>query len=626
MTIGRQVQLAWGSQRLSLNDSTYILQADDGWQSAGAELALRVLVKASTMAEMERRITTVRQALSRAAAYQERMVGDPVEIWTKTCDDLATVAEFGATWLVKRIRYGRVHVQHIGGTAATPNAILTIVLSVDEAWQRALPQSMLECTAGVVNLSSLPEGGLWTVGAVSLYAQRMRWTSSSGLTARFFWTYGKGSGQINMIRLSAAMRCYWGPLASRFYVLDNASTWAETAVLTLTGGRTYEVVVRWGYNSMSVFVDGVKLANYAGVISWPSNPETYRVIETDELSGSQQFLSVQIWPTALSDAEVAALVAGGRPAPELAWYESPTDIKARNAAYVLHNGPGEAPAALRLLVAPTGQAQAQVRLAQRALRRPGTWRMECESGTLGANTASNSNAAASGGSQARFTPADVSWGTRVTSTIAATPSLLAAMQGEYRLYLAGYDSAGSIQINQVRWRLVVSGVAGDWSEARAFSAVGKRLLLDLGTMTLPPGNWPWETINATTNVITGSTFAIVELQARNSTGSGGGTLDMDALFLAPAEAEGMALAAIGTSTPLVLDWTREPPAWVIARDVRSLEFGGWGDYTGDDMTLAASAGDTAGMLLALWLRDGADEFYPNDEAAVQLFYASRWLR
>ena len=43
------------------------------------------------------------------------------------------------------------------------------------------------------------------------------------------------------------------------------------------------------------------------------------------------------------------------------------------------------------------------------------------------------------------------------------------MQGEYRLYLAGYDSAVAIQVNQVRWRLVVSGVAGDWIKVFVFS-------------------------------------------------------------------------------------------------------------------------------------------------------------
>lgn len=625
MAIGRQVQLRYGTEVLNLNDSTYILQAEGGWQSAGTALALRVLVKASTMTEMERRVTVVRQALARAAAYQERMAGDPVEIWTKTCDTLTPVAELGATWVLKRVRAGRVEVDHIAGVAAVPHAILTIVLSVDELWQRALPQPALECSAGVSNLSSLSSGGLWTVGAVALSARRLRWTSSTGLTARFFWTYGSScSAQINMIRLSAAMRCYWGPSASRLYILDNAATPAETAVLSLTNGRTYEVVVRWGYNSMSVFVDGSKLANHAGTISWPSNPETYRVIETDELSGSQQFLSVQVWPTALTDTEVASLASAGQPAPELAWYEPPTDSKATNARYVLHNGPGEAPAALRLLVAPPSQTQAQVRLAQRPLRRPGIWKMECESGTLGTNTAANSNAAASGGSQARHTPAGTSWATRVTTVAAATPSMLAAMQGEYRLYLAGYDSAAAIQINQLRWRLVVSGVAGDWSETRAFSAVGKRLLLDLGTLTLPPGNWPQETIDATTNVVTGSSFVAIELQARNTTGSGGGTLDMDALYLAPAEAEGQALAPIGSSTPLALDWTHDPPASVVVRDMRSLEFGGWGAYTGDDVELTPSAGGVAGVLQALWLRDAADEFYPNDEAAVQLYYSSRW--
>jgi hypothetical protein len=88
----------------------------------------------------------------------------------------------------------------------------------------------------------------------------------------------------------------------------------------------------------------------------------------------------------------------------------------------------------------------------------------------------------------------------------------------------------------------------------------------------------------------------------------------------------MALATIGTSTPLVLDWTSDPPSFVVARDLRSLEFGGWGDYTGDDISLPPSPGSTAAVLTAQWLRDAADEFYPNDAAAVYWYYSSRWLR
>ncbi len=235
---GRQVKLVWGSNSLDLNDSTYILQADGGWQSAGSELALRVLVRASTMAEMERTITVVRQVLSQAAAYQERMVGDPVYVWSKTCDELSTVAEFGATWIGKQVRGGLVDVQHLGGVAAAPNAILTIVLRVDDAWQRVLPQSVLECSTGVVNLSSLASGGLWTAGAVDLYARRMRWSSTTGLTARFFWTYSTGSTQINFVRLSTDFRCYWTFVSNQFVIMDDDEVTASSAVLTLTVGRT----------------------------------------------------------------------------------------------------------------------------------------------------------------------------------------------------------------------------------------------------------------------------------------------------------------------------------------------------------------------------------------------------
>ena len=622
---GRQVRLVWGFDYLSLSDSTYKLQADGGWTSQGTGLAVRVLVECSSMAEMERRITAVRQVISRATAHQERMVGDAIEVWTKTCDDLDMPAEFGATWLSKRIKAGRVEVQHLGGVAAAPNAILTIALEVEEAWQRVYPQPLLECTAGVANLDSLARGGLATYNEVDLYARRMRWTSTSGLTARFFWTFGTAAAnQINFVRLSANMRCYYDHATKRFLIRDNAGAEGGSAELTLVNGRTYEVVVRWTASTMSVFLDGTRIAhNSESAPAWPTNPDTYRLLAVDGTSGNQQFHSIQVWPTGLTDAQIAALVAWGQPAPELAWYEAPADAAARNAVFPIYNVPGERPAPLRLAINAPSVAAGRVLLAMRPLRRPGTLRMECEAGTLGADTASNSNAAASAGSQARWTPADTSWATRVTVTAVATPSLLAAMQGEYRLYLAGVDSAASVQVNQIQWRLVVAGVAGAWSETRAFAAVGTRSLLDMGTLTLPPGNWPPETIEATTTVY-GGAFVTIQLQTRNTTGSGGGVLDLDALFLAPAEAEGEAQSGLDAGTPLVLDWTCEPPASVLVSSLTSYEFANWASYTGDDLTLQPSAGVSAGVLTARWLVTG-EEHYPNAECNVYPYMASRWL-
>lgn len=626
MGIGRQVRLVEGARVLSLTSDPYVLQAKGGWSSAAGSVTLVVLTRATTMAEMERQVVAVQQVLARAALYESAMVGERVELWMKTCDNLTLTAELGATWRVTRVRGGRVAVELLGGLAAAPNALLTITLEVDGVWQRQLAAPVLEALTGAGSVISGSNGGLTTNNAATaLWARRLRWSSSTGITLRYFWTYAAGSNHVNLGRLGGNMRCYWGHSASRFYILDNGALSAETAVMALTAGRTYEVVARWSSGTISVFVDGVRQAHTIGAVTWAANPDTYRLIETDAASGVQQFASVQAWPSALSDAEITAMAVWGRPEGELAWCIPPADDKCTNAAYRIYNGPGAAPGPLRVMLRGGSQDYGKIGLAWRMLRAPGTLRFEAESGTLGGMTASNSNAAASGGSQARFTPTATGWNTQVTVTLAANPADVAAMQGEYRLYLAGYDSAAAVQTNRVRWRLVVAGVAGEWSEARAFAAVATRSLVELGTLTLPPGNWPAETLAATTTGY-GSAYVRLEVQVENSIGSGGGTLDLDALYLAPAEAEGTATGTIDVSdVDGLLDYSSTPPAFLVVQDQRSLEFGGWLSYAGDDLLLPPSAGGAAGQLMLWWYRSATEELYPNDVCDAWLFYAPRWL-
>lgn len=622
--MGRQIRLAWGGQTLNLNDSTYVLQAANGWATQADAVAVRVLVRAGTLAELERRIEAVRRVLALAELYESAQAGDAVTVQTKTCDVLAVSAEIGATWRVRRVTGGRVDVQPLSGTAAEPNAYLLVTLRTTGDWQRIAPAPVLRALTGSASLTATADGGVQTKGAVELWARRGGWSGSTGLTARFFWTYNSIglSNQINFIRLSGSFRAFFG--SGTIYVWDESASGASSGALGLVNGTTYEIVVRWTASTIAVFVGGVKKGEVSKGVVWPAAADMYRVLATDSSTGTQQFPSIQVWPTGLTDAEIAALALAGRPAPELAWCVPPASGAARSALYPIFNTGGDLAGPLRLLLDGSTQDFAQVRAGLRLLRVPTATTIECESGTLGADTAVNSNGTASGGSQARVTPSATSWGTRCTVTLAATPSAFAAMQGEYTLLLCALDSAAAVQTNRVRWRLTIGGQAEAWSDERACAVVNTRSLVELGVLTLPPGNWPAETVGAATAVYTGA-FVTLEVQTVNSIGAGGGVLDLDALILLPTDAIGTARATFDVSdADLLLDWTSTPPAALLAREARSLEFGGWATWSGDDLLLPPAAGQTAGALALVWLRDSNEQFWPNDVCDVWLSHAPRW--
>jgi hypothetical protein len=354
-------------------------------------------------------------------------------------------------------------------------------------------------------------------------------------------------------------------------------------------------------------------------------PDTYQVFAPS--TAAQTLLSWQCWPAALTDAECAGLYAWGRPEPELAYMIAPADADNTDSLHKLYNVPGTAPAPLRVVAGNYSSATDydQVAYGLRPLRIQTTHLWECESGTMGTDTANNANAAASGGNQARFTPTDTAYATRVTVAICANPADVAAMQGRYRLYLACNDSAAAVGINLLKWRLTVAGLAEEYSEEFQATAVATRLLLDLGTLELPPGAWPEESIDATTDVVTG-TFIGLEIQMKNTTGGGGGVFDLDAIYLAPAEAEGVATCADldNTDEYLVLDWASSPEAFVSVRDYRSMEFATWASCEGDELKLPP----VAGAVGTLWLyayRDTTDQAYPNDDLVVWLYYRARWV-
>lgn len=623
MTNGRQIELRSGSTTLALNDATYILQADGGWASQDERLAFKVLLKTTTLAQLERLITPVERLLTAAELYDQALIGSPVYVVTKSCDELSTTAEFGATWLRKRVTGGRVRVVSVAGVAASPQAYLLIELTVDALWRRITPAPIVEVTSGSAT-GRTADGAITTAGATTLEVRRTVWTASTGVSVRAFWEYASaGSGQVDFFRASSNMRCYWGGTAARFYVIDDAGTAAQSGIYSFTAGQVIEVVAVISAGVLLLYVNGVQAVKAGGSYSLTA-PDTYKVFETNGAAGAQTLLSSQVWPTALSEAQCAALASRGRPEPELVFTTPPADNKMTNALYKIYNVPGHAPALLRLLLNSSGgQDFSQVRAGVRPSRVPPAVTWECESGTLGTATAANANASASAGSQARFTPADTSWATRTTLAIAANPATVEALQGNHRLFLAGYDSASAVNVNLLRWRVVVAGQAGAWSDEFGFGAVATRSLLDLGELSIPTDGWPEESLTATTTGY-GSTYITLEIQAKNTVGSGGGTLDLDALYLAPGEIEGVATATFDVSdVNLLLDFATEPPTAVTIRSPLSLEYAGPGTWRGSDLSIAP-AGGAAGGVWAAWYRNGSEELYPNDLCDVRIYLAPRW--
>ena len=624
--MGRQIELTQGSDTLALNDATYILQADGGYQSGPNGVLLKTLVKPTTLAELDRLVNAVRQMLSAATVYEERAAGDAVYVRMKTCDALSTTAEVGATWIRRRVTGGAVTVQPLTGTAAVPQAYLVIRIdTTPDPWQRIVPAPVLEDVSGSTYVTNYGGGAIQFTNSVTLKARRLVWTSTTGITVRTFWRADTSANvQINWLRLSAGFRAYTNPSSGACVLSDETGIVASTNA-TLVNGTLYEVVVRMSGEDNGIWLNGTRITTWKGALSWPSNPDTYSLIEASGAAGTQIVYSVQLWPVALTDAQITGLPAWGRPVSELCYLYPPSDTKATNAIYKLYNAGGDAPGPVRLMFDSSGATDyGKIRLGYRPRRVPTLIRMECEDGTLGSNTASNANASASAGSQARFTPADTAWATRVTTTLVNAPSALAASQGEYRLFMAGYDSAASVQVNRVKWRMVVAGKAGDWSDELSFANVSERALLDLGTLSLPPGNWPQEAVDATSTAY-GFAYVTIELQAANSTGSGGGTLDMDALYVVPAEAEGTVEATFDVSAAdLLLDFATEPFAALLVGDPQTFEFAGWATYLGDVFELAPTDG-TCGMFFFFWYRDGVEEFFPNDTCDVWFCYAPRYL-
>jgi hypothetical protein len=349
----------------------------------------------------------------------------------------------------------------------------------------------------------------------------------------------------------------------------------------------------------------------------------YRILDPGT-SGVVEVANIQVWP-GLTDAECAGLSAYGRPDPELPFLFKPISEMQYRALYRLYNGPGDTWSPLRLWARARGQNFTRIQMGWRTgreleLMRTLSHQLICEIATLGTDTARVADVNACTGYVARVTPTNTSWITRVTLALANDPDDVLAVRGEHRLLLACRDASASK--NLVRWRLVVAGRAGAWSTAVAPQQMSTYSLVDVGRVIIPPGKWLEESYAATTSLFSG-TYITLEVQVQNSVGSGGGTFDLDSVFLFPSEVEGTATALWGDASTnyMLLDWGGESPTFVAVRDVDTFEFAAWMDYVGDAIAMLPR---TVGMLTLGVFRNSMEQANMLDMCEIAAYVETRW--
>lgn len=617
----RQIRLNRNGTTLDLTSSLYRLEAGT-WSSSNEQLAFSLIIEATTLTQVDRYVNDVQRWLAQAVAWDQMMAGDAVYVETKVCDELSTQAEIGAGWMRKRIVSGGVEHEDVSVRASGNYMVsMNVSLMVSATWERATVAPVLVASSACTVRT---DGGVTVPAAATLTARRMTWTATTGLTVRVRWLYTNRDCYFLLAETGANdVKALYLATDQKLYIYDDVGGTAISSALTATTGDELDIVFKWHPGTkMGIWVNGI--ANGAEGSCTLDVADIYQVFAPSTLA--QTLLSWQCWPAALTDAECAALNAWGCPEPELAYLLAPADADNTDAFYKLHNVPGTDTALMRMVLSnySSGTDYDQIAYGLRPLRIQTTHLWECEAGSLGANTANNVNADASAGNQARYTPPNANYSTEITVVLCADPNDVAAMQGRHRLYLACYDSAASLGLNVFQWRLVVAGVAEDWSDTLQATAVSSRLLLDLGEVSIPPGAWPEESIDAVTDVHAGS-FITLELQVKNTAGLGGGTFDFDAVYLAPAELEGVVTCSDldNTDEYMVIDWASDPPAAVSVRDYRSFEFATWGKIEGHTLMLTPVHGD-AGTLWLYAYRNTTDSAYPNDDLNAWLYYRPRW--
>lgn len=648
MTQGRIVKLVRGDAALKLyqlrEGAEIVGIADGSWNDQEGGVEFDLVVRGSWNAAT-RAMNLVQSWLSQAGYNDYYRSGDPVFLYAKTCDRLEPTAEIGATWRAKPVYGGEVR---WGRWIEGPNGVLAhlkVALQTKGAWHRCAAAPVAETTGSVSIFNGYAEdgqgrGGLVsgvTVGAgTALHVRRQQWNSATGLTARYLWRRGVVNNQVlEFLRAGSNFRAWNNAATATLHISDNAGNTASCSFVPLTD-LVYDLVFRWSAGAVTIFVNGAKAAELLATVSWPSPPERYQLISVHSSSAAQTLLSAQVWPAALSDSEIASLYAWGWPDCELACAVTPTDgagptlCENRSAQWRLYHVPGGLGSRLSAVV----QSGADLDMLEVGCKAGGTpaggiaTRYECESGVLGANTATVSDSGASGGAVARFTPANTNWATRTTVTLCATAASLFALRGRWHLMLNAIDNASTVQRNWVRWTLYMAGQPVlSAAEEYSLPAVGERMLISLGEI-----QWPTPTLTDAMLRSAGAQYnggyVTLALEARNTVGSGGGTLDMDALYLVPADlmARFTATSWNAATQYLQADFAGVTPvAALIFNQYRNQEWAGPAWWEGDLLALPPSNLANDGILLQfLGFRTAQRRWHPLDTLYAYLWVQPLW--
>lgn len=211
---------------------------------------------------------------------------------------------------------------------------------------------------------------------------------------------------------------------------------------------------------------------------------------------------------------------------------------------------GDSPTPAFVRVAGLGAGGALI-LAQRTANNPTavtTW-AQMEAATLGTDTTTASNAAASGGSHITTSFAtDATMVTRATVTV-PTASSADALRGRYRVLVRAHASATasvySIRYQQAATGDVYSGPTVTWQAP----STGSWYLVDLGLLEFPAFAAP--TRIGYSGLTAAYATSALTVQAARTAGSA--NLDLDYVYLVPADERWCTVSQVGAVGYLVLD-------------------------------------------------------------------------